>query len=57
MHIAGEMATLVVCPARPVKEKDLYWSLNRLPFVHAVMGQELPGVAGALPVTGPGMQM
>jgi hypothetical protein len=57
VHIAGVMAGLGVCPARPVRGRDLYSSPSRLPGVHAVMGQELPDVAGAQPVTGPGMQM
>ena len=55
MRIAGEMVRLAVCPARPVREKDLLWSRSRSPCAHAVTGQELPGVAGAPPVTGPGM--
>jgi len=57
VHIAGVMAKLDVFPARPAREKDLYWSLNRLPCVHAVKGQELQGVAGAPPVKGLDMQI
>lgn len=57
MPIAGEMVPLVVWPARPVKETDLYRSLNRSAFVPVVTGRELPGVADARPVMGPVMQM
>ena len=56
-HIAGEMGRSVVPHALPAKAKDLSWYLNRSLHVHAVMEQELQGVAGVRPAAGQVMQM